>query len=78
MSNHVGRESVSGLSCLAGRRLSRQLSGVKRTPNAGLVAAANDPKRTAAAAGTSEKSKSPNRFWARLRLPALRGSVWHR
>ena len=28
--------------------VSWQLSGVKRTPNASLVAAANDPKRTSA------------------------------
>ena len=36
------------LSCLAGRRLSRPLSGVKRTPDVRPVAAANDPKRTSA------------------------------
>ena len=34
------------LSCRAGYRQPRQLSGVKRTPHFDRAAAANDPKRT--------------------------------
>jgi hypothetical protein len=34
------------LSCRAGRKLSRQLSAVKRTPSVRTVAAAFDPKQT--------------------------------
>jgi hypothetical protein len=37
------------LSCRARRRTPRHLPGVRRTPNVGTAAAANDPKRTLAA-----------------------------
>jgi hypothetical protein len=42
----VRRSPVMALSCRAGRRQPRQLSGVKRTSQLDRAAAASDPKRT--------------------------------
>jgi hypothetical protein len=45
-SGTLARRPLMALSGHAGRRLSRQLSGAKRTPRISAVAAVNDPKRT--------------------------------